>query len=75
MRRGEGAARTVLILCLLISYGASADATTTHRFSSGWEALRPHRLVGPRAGRFAVPGWAAGQTRHWLDNVSIDPDR
>jgi len=67
--------RTALILCLLVSYCASTDATTMHRFSSGGEALRSHRLAGPRAAvRFAVPGWTAGQTRHWLDNASTDPD-
>jgi hypothetical protein len=63
------------VLCLLITCCASADAATMHRFGSPWGPLRQHRLVAPRAGaRFAVPCWTAGQTRHWLDNASTDPD-
>jgi hypothetical protein len=77
MRRSEGAACATLILCLLVSHRAPANAATTHRFSSSRGRLRSHWLAAMppqrRGGgvRFAVPGWTNAQTRYWLDNATV----
>jgi hypothetical protein len=64
----------VLVLGLLITCSASADAATMHRFKPparahhGVAVAPSQRVTAPAS--FALPGWSDEQTREWLDNAS-----
>jgi hypothetical protein len=64
--------RSVLVLGLLITLSASANAATVHRAKPLDGHLRAgRRITVPDVPRgFAVPGWTDAQTREWLDNAS-----
>jgi hypothetical protein len=66
--------RSVLVLGLLITLYASADAATVHRFKPPKSRhLRPGQPVTVPKG-YAVPGWTDEQTRYWLDNATGPKD-
>jgi hypothetical protein len=73
---GAKAMRSVLalVLGLLITCSASADAATMHRFKPparahhGVVVAPGQRVTAPAS--FALPGWTDEQTREWLDNAS-----
>jgi hypothetical protein len=64
--------RPVLVLGLLITLCASANAATVHRSKPATVhhlRTRQHVIVRPSEGvtpGFAVPGWTDEQTRQWL---------
>ena len=61
--------RSVLVLGLLITLSASADAATVHRA----KPLEGHLRAGQRitvSKVYAVPGWTDEETRKWLNNAS-----
>jgi hypothetical protein len=66
--------RPVLVLGLLITWCAAANAATVHRSKPPERHLRPshlrpdQRVTVPKG--YAVPGWTDEQTRYWLDNAS-----
>jgi len=61
--------RSVLVLGLLITLCASANATTVHRSKPPEGHLRPvQRVTVPKG--YAVPGWTDEETRKWLYNGS-----
>jgi hypothetical protein len=61
--------RSVLVLGLLITLCASANAATVHRSKPPEGHLRPGQRVTVPTG-YAVPGWTDEQTRKWLYNGS-----
>jgi hypothetical protein len=61
--------RSVLVLGLLITLYASANAATVHRSKPPEGHLRPAQRVTVPKG-YAVPGWTDEQTRKWLHNGS-----
>jgi hypothetical protein len=65
--------RPVLVLGLLISLCASADAATAHRSKPPKSHLRPGQPVTVPRG-YAVPGWTDEQTRYWLNNATGPKD-
>jgi hypothetical protein len=61
--------RSVLVLGLLISLCAAADAAPAHRSKQPRGHILPDtRPAAPSS--YAVPGWTEEQTRSWLDNAS-----
>ena len=58
-----------LVLGLLITLWASADAATVHRSKRPEGNLRPGQGVTVPKG-YAVPGWTDEQTRYWLDSAT-----
>jgi hypothetical protein len=65
--------RFVLVLVLLITLCASANAATVHRSKPPEGHLRPgQRGTVPKG--YAVPGWTDEQTRYWLDNATGPKD-
>jgi hypothetical protein len=69
--------RSVLVLGLLMTWWATADAATLRRSRPYGIHLRTHQSVIGRPNRpvtapaqFALPGWTDGQTQRWLDNAS-----
>ena len=65
--------RSVLVLGLLTTLCASADAATVHHSKPPEGHLRPgQRVTVPRD--YAVPGWTDEQTRYWLDNATGPKD-
>ena len=61
----QNAMRSVLVLGLLITLWASADAATVHRSKRPESNLRPGQGVTVPKG-YAVPGWTDEQPRQWL---------
>jgi hypothetical protein len=61
----QNAMRSVLVLGLLITLCASANAATVHRSKPPEGHLRPGQGVTVPKG-YAVPGWTDEQTRQWL---------
>ena len=59
--------RSVLALCLLIAFSASANAAKVHHSKPQASHLRPTQSATVSKG-FAVPGWTDAQTRYWLDS-------
>jgi hypothetical protein len=66
-----------VLLGLLITLCASANAAPVHHSKPPTEQLRTrqHVIVRPGQGvtapaRFAVPGWTDEQTQYWLDNAT-----
>jgi hypothetical protein len=57
--------RSVLVLGLLVTLCASADAATVRRSKPPERHLRPAQPDTLPKG-FAVPGWTDEQTRIWL---------
>ena len=66
---GASAMRSVLVLGLLITLYASANAATVHRSKPPEGHLRPGQRVTVPKG-YAVPGWTDEQTRYWLDRAT-----
>jgi hypothetical protein len=60
--------RFVLILSLLISLCAAADAATGHRSKAKGHLRHGQHVTVPSG--FAVPGWTNEETRQWLYNGS-----
>jgi hypothetical protein len=61
--------RSFLVLGLLITLCASADAATVLRSKRPIGYIRPsQRVIVPKG--FAVPGWTDEETRKWLYNGS-----
>ena len=63
--RGVNMIRSVLVLGLLITLSASANAATVHRARPPAGHLRPEQRAALPTG-VAVPGWTDEQTRKWL---------
>jgi hypothetical protein len=61
--------RSVLVLGLLITLSASANAATAHRAKPLEGHLRAGQRVPVPKG-YAVPGWTDEETRKWLYNGS-----
>jgi len=62
--------RSLLVLGLLITLCASANAATVHRSKRPEGHLRPSQRVITVPRGYAVPGWTDEQTRYWLDNAT-----
>jgi hypothetical protein len=69
--------RSVLVIGLLITLCASANAAPVHRPKPPGVHLRTYKRVTIRPAqrttdpaRFAVPGWTDEQTQYWLDNAT-----
>jgi hypothetical protein len=70
---GANMMRSVLVLSLLITWCASANAATVHRAKPPEGHLRPGQRVTVPKG-YAVPGWTDEQTRYWLDSATGPKD-